>query len=358
MIKLIADFLAAFGELIFRLLGFGKKKPTLNNNAVRKPSRIAQKVEPLAQSKNIAPRTDYDVWKEISLVTPKQTPKTVTKTAPLPLIEIDPKTFYLWAGNDLVRWKLLVGASIQHTYFGMGIIKKINRADDHSGIIHMSIATNNGQRNMIFVASNFNNSDKPFYELLVDSGCYEKILESPKDTSQWRHDWNEFEKNIIDYRIEFLYHFTDTSNIPSIIRHGGLHSWWSCNLKGIVIPKPGGDELSRNLDCRKELQDYVRLSFNDNSPMLKQALHQGRIKKCYFLKISTEVIYLKPTLFCNTNAAANHAQVGNSINDFNQIDFNIVTQPRYTNDTKSLYQAEVLVKTHVPIQYILNMPQG
>jgi hypothetical protein len=89
--------------------------------------------------------------------------------------------------------------------------------------------------------------------------------------------------------------------------------------------------------------------------MLKQAIHEGRIEKPFLLEISPEVIYWKPTLFSNLNAAATNAQIGNGMEDFKRIRFEIATQPYYSDDTKSSYQAEVLVRTHIPIKYILNI---
>ena len=51
-----------------------------------------------------------------------------------------------------------------------------------------------------------------------------------------------------------LYHFTDRDNLASIIRHGGLYSWADCADKGIDIPKPGSDQMSRSLDARDGLE--------------------------------------------------------------------------------------------------------
>jgi hypothetical protein len=157
------------------------------------------------------------------------------------------------------------------------------------------------------------------------------------------------------YQIKFLYHFTDTANIPSIIQHDGLYSWWFCQQNGISIPKPGANDISRQLDRHKDLQDYVRLSFNGNPPMLKQAVHEGRIEKPVVLKISSEVICWKATLFSDLNATANGAQIGGDIDDIKKIKFEIVTQPYCDEHTKPFYQAEVLVKTHIPVKYILNI---
>jgi hypothetical protein len=303
-------------------------------------------------------------------------PEPVAKPKPAPSIDIEPRAFFQWAGDDLARWELLVGARVEHTFFGKGTIDKAYRAQDRSGKIHLSIYIDRDRRNSVFFASDFNSSEKPFRQLLVDANCHAEfhksiqealiaqaeILEAkPIHATQatpdyWKQDWVNYEKILKQYRIQYLYHFTDAANIPSIIQHGGLYSWWSCQNNGISIPRPGGNELSRDLDRRRELHDYVRLSLNDNFPMLKQAIHEGRIEKPVILKIKPEVVYWKTTLYSNMNATSGNAQVGDSLENFTRINFEIVTQPYYTDDNKSFYQAEVLVKTHIPIQHILNLP--
>ena len=210
-------------------------------------------------------------------------------------------------------------------------------------------------------------NDIPVFRQRISSSASTKpqpeILERKKtdqhiDPNQRKSDWNLFVKIVEHYQIKALYHFTDSANIASIKQHGGLYSWWFCQENGISIPKPGGNETSRELDRHKDLRDYVRLSFNQNSPMLKQALHDKRIEKYFVLKISPDLIYRETTKFSNMNATANNAYIGGDVEDFKRIKFEIVTQPTYPVEAKSFYQAEVLVKTHVPIQYILNMPQG
>ncbi len=63
-----------------------------------------------------------------------------------------------------------------------------------------------------------------------------------------------------------LYHFTDRDNLESIIRNGGLYSWADCESKSIGIAKPGGSDVSRQLDMRDGLQNYVRVSFTERHP--------------------------------------------------------------------------------------------
>lgn len=297
---------------------------------------------------------------------------------PAPFIEIEPSAFFQWAGNVLERWELLAGARVEHAFFGAGTIDDAYLAQDRTGKIQLSIYIDRDQQNSVFYASDFNSNEKPFRQLLVDANCHAKFQKSVQETrvaqadiqkakpilatqatpDNWKQDWMDYEMILKQYQIQYLYHFTDAANLPSIIQHGGLYSWSDCQAKGIAIARPGGNELSRNLDQRRSLQDYVRLSLEQNSPMLKQILHEQRIETPVWLQISPEVIYWKDTRYSNRNAAANDAEIGAGIEDFKKIDFQIATSPYYNEETKSLYQAEILVKTHIPSQFILNLQQA
>ena len=83
-----------------------------------------------------------------------------------------------------------------------------------------------------------------------------------------RTNWQSLQQIIKENNISALYHFTDMSNIDSIKQNGGLFSWQYMENNNISISKPGGDGFSRQLDKRKGLQDYVRLSFTKNHPMM------------------------------------------------------------------------------------------
>lgn len=168
----------------------------------------------------------------------------------------------------------------------------------------------------------------------------------------------EFKKLLDKYHIKYLYHFTDEENISSIKENGGLFSWHACKTKGIHIKRYGSNELSRKLDTKKGLENYIRLCFNPNHPMLYAAKYDGRILKPVILFISTNVIFWKDTLFSNINATSNSANIGGKLDDFNKIKFNVVLKRNWDFNTKSYYQAEILVKEHIPLKYILGKLNG
>lgn len=168
----------------------------------------------------------------------------------------------------------------------------------------------------------------------------------------------EYKEIIAREHISKLYHFTDRDNLDSIITTGGLYSWADCAANNIMIAKPGGDDTSRSLDRRDGLQHFVRLSLCRDHPMKYIAMNDGRIDNPVLLEISPEVIYWSETRYADRNATKNGAQIGSDIDDFEEIHFSSVrasNQFDLPEEEKEFYQAEVLVKNFIPLEYILNI---
>lgn len=177
----------------------------------------------------------------------------------------------------------------------------------------------------------------------------EKLSDEKKD------NWEVFYQVLVSNGIRYLYHFTDKRNIPSIKRHGGLFSWHYCKNNNINIPCQGGDYDSRELDKKYGLQDYVRLSFCDDHPMAYRLQQSGSDIK--ILRIKIDVALLKGTLFSDINAADKLHTHGGSLQDLKRVDFG-ATKRHYVkkNDEDfKTHQAEVMVKTFVPLKYIENI---
>lgn len=174
----------------------------------------------------------------------------------------------------------------------------------------------------------------------------------------YKNNYDEFKKLIEQHHITTLYHFTDRENLESIIKNGGLYSWADCEQKGISISKPGGSMGSRDLDRRDNLQNFVRVSFVREHPMMYVAMNEGRISNPVVLEIDPEVIYWQDSLYADRNATKNGALVVSSIDDFSQLHFNSFKAKKHFDldaDEQKFYQAEVLVKNHIPLQFIKNI---
>ena len=175
-----------------------------------------------------------------------------------------------------------------------------------------------------------------------------------------KSNWQEFKAVLDEHRIVKLYHFTDRDNLESIIKNGGLYSWMDCERKGIKINKPGGSSVSRQLDSGRNLEDYVRVSFTTQHPMMYVAMKDGRISNPVILEIDPEVIYWNETLYANLNAAKHTIKpiIGPTLSDFKQIHFQSVkvrTHFDLPEEEQPYFQAEVLVKNFIPLEYIKNI---
>lgn len=173
-----------------------------------------------------------------------------------------------------------------------------------------------------------------------------------------RNNWPDFKEVLDRHGVSKLYHFTDRENLESIIRHGGLYSWGDCEEKGIAIPKPGGESLSRSLDARDGLERYVRVSFVRDHPMMYVAMNELRISNPVILEIDPEVVLWEDTKFCNRNVTRNDASFGGSLDDLKSVHFDTVLRKRYfdlDDGEKTYYKAEVMVKHFIPLKFITNI---
>ena len=175
-----------------------------------------------------------------------------------------------------------------------------------------------------------------------------------------KSNWQEFKAVMDEHGITKLYHFTDRDNLESIIKNGGLYSWMDCERKGIKIAKPGGGSMSRQLDSGRNLEDYVRVSFTTQHPMMYVAMREGRISNPVLLEIDPEIIYWKGTCYSNMNATIHRIKpnIGDSLSDFKQIHFQSVKVYKHFDlpeEEQPYFQAEVLVKNFIPLEYIKNI---
>lgn len=172
-----------------------------------------------------------------------------------------------------------------------------------------------------------------------------------------KNNYQEYQEILERNGIKKLYHFTDRDNLESIIRNGGLYSWADCKNKSININKPGGSDVSRQLDRRDGLQHYVRVSFSSQHPMMYVAMNDGRITNPVVLEIDPQVVCWDGTKYSDRNATKTGANVGASLADFEAIHFDTVASRYFDldSDEQPFYQAEVLVKNHIPLEYITNI---
>jgi hypothetical protein len=109
------------------------------------------------------------------------------------------------------------------------------------------------------------------------------------------------------------------------------------------------------LDKDKRLADYVRLSFCPSHPMAYRLEQEG--EDIVVLEIATDVAVFAETKFSNMNAADSLSYCAKGYAGLKEVDIE-ATKQQYLTNTDPLFkymQAEVLVKTHIPAKYILNL---
>lgn len=180
-----------------------------------------------------------------------------------------------------------------------------------------------------------------------------------KQLLERKENWREIENIFKQNGIVKLYHFTDKANLPLIKINNGLFSWDYCIKNNIKVPYFGGGELSRSLDSKANLQNYVRVSFTRQHPMMYVAQKDGRIQNPIILEISLEVAYLLNTKYSDRNATKNGARIGNDIEALNRIKFDLVKKNKHfdieNEEERSYFQAELLILEHIPSEFITNI---
>jgi hypothetical protein len=165
--------------------------------------------------------------------------------------------------------------------------------------------------------------------------------------------------------IQDLFHFTDSRNLPSIKTAGGLFSYVRLKEMGVMIPAPGGNDWSHQADAYKGMDKYVHLCFRPTHPMEYVAKAEGRIVSSVILNIHTDVLQIDGTRF--TAGVSNKADaVTYSLKDAMEIiDFDMLYGPRkdWRNPEiqarlQQVEKYEILVPDHIPIERILNFPNG
>ena len=198
---------------------------------------------------------------------------------------------------------------------------------------------------------------KPFIDIAPKPTSSTVITKDKRDDFEVKYKPNteQILRLLREKNIRYLYHFTSAENIPSIKKNKGLYSWEYMDRNGINIPVPGGDSMSRNLDMRYDLQDYVRLSFCQDHPMAYRLRMAG--EKIVLLMIDIRAAAFSGTQYSDINAADSRHHHGPNLSDLEKIDFSAVKRTYVSSSDPDFktHQAEVMVKTHIPSEYILNL---
>jgi hypothetical protein len=167
-------------------------------------------------------------------------------------------------------------------------------------------------------------------------------------------------------RVQWLYHFTDTRNLPSIRAMGGLYSMHWLKQLGAQNVFPGGNDWSLNADILSGMDQCVHLCFRRNHPMEFRAKERGQIEKTLWLYIDAQSIFKMDGVRFSSDVANKSGVESCPIQDASEkIDYDVLysgwdlrnseVQTRMTNAER----CEVLVPDFVPIKYFERLlPNG
>jgi hypothetical protein len=165
------------------------------------------------------------------------------------------------------------------------------------------------------------------------------------------------------YGIDHLWHFTDTTNIPSI-KKNGLLSLSALKASKITPSAPGGNKWSHDADERSGLDAYVHLAFSKDHPMLHAAQQDGRINAATWIKICSSILSNPNIRY--TKEVANQAGAALLENDEAkaQIDLEGIYKflPFNAEGNKerklAARKSQILIPHAVPVDYILGYENG
>ena len=165
-------------------------------------------------------------------------------------------------------------------------------------------------------------------------------------------------------RIPCLFHFTDRQNLALIRELGGLRPLAELQEADITVPAPGSNQLSRDLDARDGLDQYVHVCFKPNHPMVFRAQEAGRLLDVLFLEVSPAILSWTDVRFAPdiaNKAGVAHHSIDEAVA---LIDFEVLyTRTNWSDPDIQLRlqraeRYEILVPHPIPLELIRNMPNG
>lgn len=158
-------------------------------------------------------------------------------------------------------------------------------------------------------------------------------------------------------RVRWLFHFTDTRNLPQIRQAGGLYSTAKLREMGIEF-KSGGNQWSLDADRMFGMDQYVHLCFSGNHPMEHIAKMDGRIEKSVFLLVDAAILKVDGVRYCPGVSNTSGIEICTIQEAADRIDYDVLytwmpwNDPAVQTRRQAAEKCEVLVPDHVPMRYL------
>lgn len=155
----------------------------------------------------------------------------------------------------------------------------------------------------------------------------------------------------------YIYHFTDARNFPSIGKHGIL-SKDELKRRGITPDAPGGNDWSWQADQMKGLTGYVNLCLTRSHPMCHMALKEGRIEQAHYLAITPEVLFCEGVMVSLDVANKSGVELLHLAEGIQKLDLEVIysrtnwSDPAINARLRAAEKCEILVPKIIPLALI------
>lgn len=167
-------------------------------------------------------------------------------------------------------------------------------------------------------------------------------------------------------RITWLYHFTDTGNLPRIKEMGGLYSRYLLEQKGVDGYRTGGNQWSLDADQICGMDKYVHLCLKPNHALEYLARDDGRIEKTAWLYIDAASVFQTAGVLysygVSNKSGVKICPIQEAASD---IDFQVLYtrtdwyDPEINARLRHAELCEILVPEHIPMKYFeRHFPNG
>lgn len=169
---------------------------------------------------------------------------------------------------------------------------------------------------------------------------------------------------LIKHGVDGVWHFTDQSNLQSIIDNKGLFSLAEAKNRGIKIPAPGGNEWSHTADKINNVDNYVHLAFLDDHPMLFHTRGDGRTPNPIWLKVSIDVLDVPGVLYTSDVSNKTGIPLLTPETARDKIDIEVMftymdwKKPEVRQRRNLALRSEILIPHSIPIDMILGKKNG
>jgi hypothetical protein len=170
-------------------------------------------------------------------------------------------------------------------------------------------------------------------------------------------EYNSENETVLDnYKIDYIFHMTEVSNLKNILQYG-LLSHNDAHTKGFNKTDIALQDVNQRRANKRpihgiSLHDYVPMYFNPKNPMLyRRKQIQDNI---VILAIDRRVIYQNKSIFSDGNAASDATKFYNNLSDLVRLNWQCIRNEYWNDyvDGKRIKCAETLIRPKIPVKYV------